>query len=113
MHLHLEKASVTTARPHRLHLEDSQSLVTPYAATRAGFVSLAIERSRRSTPFIAQARALRSAALTVATPAQLATHPDIQAGLLVAAGVSDKAKKYLSRGTLRKCVNREGGVSSS
>lgn len=37
-------------RPHRLHLENSQSLVTSYEATRAGFVALALERSRRATP---------------------------------------------------------------
>lgn len=42
------------------HLNTSLDLVKAYEKTRAGFVALAIERNRRATPFIDQARALKN-----------------------------------------------------
>ncbi len=39
----------------RKHLSGSTDLVTTYEETRAGFVSLALEKNRRATPFIEQA----------------------------------------------------------
>ena len=77
------------------HLTSSSGLVTSYAAVRAGFVSLALEKNRRATPFVAQARALQAAASRAQTPAQLSRLEEIQAALLTAAGVSDKAAKHL------------------
>ncbi|MBE9008399.1 hypothetical protein IQ259_25940 [Fortiea sp. LEGE XX443] len=37
--------------PHRNHLQSSDDLVTTYAATRAGFVALALEKNRRAWTF--------------------------------------------------------------
>jgi hypothetical protein len=45
------------AKPYRLHLKSSKDLETTYEAVRAGFVALALEKNRRATPFVAQARA--------------------------------------------------------
>src|SRR6266581_4854423 len=49
-------------KPYRQHLRSSSDLETTYEAVRAGFVVLALEKNRRATPFVAQARALKTAA---------------------------------------------------
>jgi hypothetical protein len=82
-------------RPFQEHLTSSKSLETTYEAIRAGFVALALEKNRRATPFIAQARALKAAASRAKAPGNLAKIDEIQIALLTAAGVSDKARKYL------------------
>ncbi|MCI0523867.1 MAG: type II restriction endonuclease, partial [Acidobacteria bacterium] len=82
-------------RPYLQHLKSGNDLVTPYEATRAGFVALALEKNKRATPFIAQARALKAAALAIKTPDNLLTSADLWPALLTAAGLSDKALAYL------------------
>lgn len=49
-------------KPYLQHLFSSDDLVTSYEAIRAGFISLALEKNRRATPFVAQARALKMSA---------------------------------------------------
>jgi type II restriction enzyme len=83
------------SRPFRAHLKSSDDLVTSYEAVRAGFVALALEKNRRATPFVEQARALKVAASSAASPADLFKIEDIQPALLAAAGVSDKAAGHL------------------
>jgi hypothetical protein len=80
---------------YREHLLSSKDLETPYAAVRAGFVALALEKNRRATPFVAMARALKAAASKAATPNDLPGITEIQRALLTAAGVSDKATNHL------------------
>ncbi|NJR64431.1 MAG: restriction endonuclease [Leptolyngbyaceae cyanobacterium CRU_2_3] len=82
--------------PYRRHLSSSASLVTSYEKVRAGFVALALERNRRATPFVDQARVLKTDAATVSTPAQLLNFPKIRKALLAAAGISDKAAGYMN-----------------
>jgi len=77
------------------HLSASSELVTPYEAIRAGFIALALEKNRRVTPFITQARALKLSAAQAETPGQLLGIDGIQSSLLTAAGVSDKAVAHL------------------
>lgn len=78
------------------HITSSDDLVTPYEATRAGFVALALEKNRKATPFVAEARALKVAASQAKTPKALLKIESIKASLLTAAGVSDKAVKHLT-----------------
>ncbi|MGA3179749.1 MAG: AvaI/BsoBI family type II restriction endonuclease [Verrucomicrobiota bacterium] len=80
---------------YREHLKSSKDLETPYEAVRAGFVALALEKNRRATPFVAMARALKAAASKASTPKDLLAISEIQAALLTAAGVSDKATNHL------------------
>lgn len=80
--------------PYRNHLQSSDDLVTTYEATRAGFVALSLEKNRRATPYVAEARALQQAALAAKTPFDLLNIKGIEAGLLTEAGLSDKALKY-------------------
>jgi len=82
-------------KPYRRHLNSANDLVTTYEEVRAGFVALALERNRRSTPYVAEARALKAAAAQATTPTDLLTIPNLKPALLTAAGVSDKAKKHL------------------
>ncbi len=91
-------------RPHRQHLTDSNSLITTYEETRAGFVALALERNRRATPFIEEARALKAAASQATTPASLFDIPGIQAALLTASGVSDKAAGHMEQSDKEEAI---------
>jgi hypothetical protein len=86
-----------TAKPYRQHLKSSDDLVTTYEAIRAGFVALALEKNRRATPFVAQARALKASATRAKTPAELLQIMEIRPAVLAAAGVSDKALVYLQQ----------------
>ncbi len=80
---------------YRKHLSSSSDLVTTYEEIRAGFVALALEKNRRATPFIEQARSLKAAASQAKAPADLLNIERIQPALLTAAGVSDKATNHL------------------
>ena len=82
-------------KPHRKHLSGSSDLVTTYEEIRAGFVSLALEKNRRATPFVEQARSLKAAASQAKIPADLPNIESIQPALLTASGVSNKAMNYL------------------
>jgi type II restriction enzyme len=81
--------------PYRRHLNSSQDLVTSYEETRAGFVALALERNRRATPMVEEARALQAMASQAPAPAALVTMTAIEPALLTAAGVSDKAAGHM------------------
>lgn len=83
------------AKPYLDHLHSSRDLETAYESIRAGFVALALEKNRRATPFVAEARALKSAASKVKVPIDLVKIPSIRIGLLTAAGISDKAAGHL------------------
>jgi hypothetical protein len=91
-------------KPYLQHLKSSKSLETTYEAVRAGFVALALEKNRRATPYVAEARALKAAAGKARTPADLLKIAEIQPGLLAAAGVSDKATNHLQDSDKREAV---------
>jgi type II restriction enzyme len=93
------------SKAYRAHLSRAEDLVTTYAQTRAGFVSLALERNRRSSPFVEQARALKARALLVHKPRELVGIEEIQPALLAAAGVSDKAAGHLDASDRAKAVD--------
>lgn len=80
---------------YRNHIHKSDDLVTTYEATRAGFVALALEKNRRATPYVAEARALQEAATQARSPAELLEIKGIEMGLLTAAGLSDKSLTHL------------------
>ncbi len=78
------------------HIASSDSLVTPYEETRAGFIALALEKNRKATPFVEEAKSLREIASQASGPDDLLSIGEIQPSILVAAGVSDKAAKHLT-----------------
>lgn len=82
-------------KPHAEHLKSGVDLQTSHAAYRAGFVSLALERNRRASPFVDEARKLKATAAKAKSPAEFLQIKEIQGALLTAAGVSDKAAGHL------------------
>ena len=92
MRLCMEKTIVT----YQHHLNNANDLVTPYNEVRAGFIALALERNRRATPFVEQARALKIHVNKINNPNQLLEIEDIRSTLLTASGVSDKAAKHFN-----------------
>ena len=83
------------APPYRQHLTSSKNLVTTYEEIRAGFVALALEKNRRATPMVEEARALQAMASKSQTAAGLVRIDGIEPALLSAAGVSDKAAGHV------------------
>lgn len=92
-------------KPYLKHLKVSHDLETSYEAVRAGFVALALEKNRRATPFVAEARALKAAAGKAKLPSALLKIPEIQAALLTAAGVSDKARNHFQDEDRREAID--------
>lgn len=91
--------------PYRNHLQSSDDLVTSYEATRTGFVALALEKNRRSTPYVAEARALQEAASNAKTPHDLRGIKGIEGYLLTAAGLSDKVLRHLQPEDKEEAIN--------
>ena len=100
MRLCLEKAANGGAfkmtSPAENHLKAFEDLVTPYEETRAGFVALALEKSRKAIPFIEEAKSLKALAGKASKPEELLNIQEIQRPLLTASGVSDKASSYMN-----------------
>lgn len=88
---------MTRLNPYLQHLTSSDDLVITYEAIRAGFVALALEKNRQATPLVAQARTLKIFASQAHIPAELVNIQDIQAALLTAAGIPDKAVRHLQQ----------------
>lgn len=82
-------------KPFQDHLKSSADLKTSYEAIRAGFVALALEKNRRATPMVDEARKLKAAASRAQAPNELMKMKEIRLGLLTAAGVSEKAANHL------------------
>lgn len=89
------ECSAPIRRPYLAHLKSSRDLETTYEAVRAGFVALALEKNRRATPLVAEARALKAAAEKAQVPSDLLKIMEIRPAMLAAAGVSDKAATHL------------------
>src|SRR3990172_4353289 len=81
---------------HLLHLRKAEDLVTSHEATRTGFLAIALEKNRQSSPIIAEARALYEAASAAANAKSLAEVSELQPALLTAAGLSEKAVSHLT-----------------
>jgi type II restriction enzyme len=90
---------------YRRHLASLDDLVTTYEQIRAGFVALALERNRRATPYVEEARSLKIAASRVNTPRELTKIVKLQPALVTAAGVSDKAAKHLQAEDKKEAVD--------
>ncbi|EKU42056.1 Type II restriction enzyme BsoBI [Lysinibacillus fusiformis ZB2] len=87
------------------HLTDVTDLTTTYEEYRAGFLAFALEKNKRSTPFIERAKALKVLAAKAKTPRELLDIEEIQDALLYASGISDKAKKFLNEGDKVESIN--------
>jgi hypothetical protein len=88
----------------REHLRSFEDLTTSYAAVRAGFVALALEKNRYATPFVEEARVLKAAASRAKAPNELLLMGEIRSGLVTAAGVSDKALGHLEEQNISEAI---------
>jgi type II restriction enzyme len=79
------------------HITKPEDLITSYHETRAGFIAIALEKNRRATPYIEEARVLQHRISTIESPGKLLDAPDIRNGLIAAAGISDKAASHLGQ----------------
>ncbi len=86
--------------------ERSKLLVTTEADTLAFHAALRVERNRRREPFLAQARALKSAASRAKSPFELLRMSDIRTALTTAAGVADSGAKLLDDFAKHKAVRQ-------
>ena len=86
------------------HIGSSEDLVTPYEATRAGFVEIALEKNRKASPFVEEAKALRVAASKANNPEDLIHIDGIFEALITASGLSDKSQCHLTQGDKKRAV---------
>ncbi len=89
---------------YQYHLKNANDLLTPYEEVRAGFVEMALERSRRAIPYIAEARALKVQASYCKVPSDLIKNTKIRMALLTASGASDKALSHMEEGDKNKAI---------
>lgn len=87
---------MSALRSYKNHLRSSKSLVTPYEEIRAGFIALALEKNRKASPFVEEAKVLKVLASKASNPQGLLEITEIKASILTAAGISDKAATHLS-----------------
>ena len=87
------------------HFTSSNCLVTPYEETRAGFIALALEKNRKASPFVEEAKALRVLASKASKPKDLLKITEIRPSVLTAAGISDKAANHLSEQNKTEAIN--------
>lgn len=91
--------------PYSTYLKSADDLLTTYEQTRAGFISLALERNRRATPHVELARALKITASKASAPSKLLGMNEIRSSLIAAAGISDKAAKHMSEENKDEAIN--------
>lgn len=86
-------------------LHSYNDLVTTREQTRAGFISFALEKNRRSTPYIEEARSLKELASRAREPKDLLNIREIRNALITASGLSDKALKYFTENDKVKAIS--------
>ena len=92
--------------PFNNHLTSYESLITPYEEVRAGFISLALEKNKKATPFVEEAKVFKAFALQAKEPKDLLAMTEIQDSLLVAAGISNKARNHLQEIDKHEAISR-------
>ena len=91
---------------HHRHISDAGDLITPRPEVRAGFLAMALEKSRRAGCYVEQGRALRAAAMQADKASDLLALRNIQPALLAAAGLSDKALSHLEEADKQEAIGR-------
>ncbi len=77
-------------------IKTAEDLVTSREQTRAGFISMALEKNYIAVPYIEEAKALKALAKKVKKPIELLNEQDLKVGLLTASGLSEKSLNYLT-----------------
>jgi type II restriction enzyme len=77
-------------------IKRASDLITSREQTRAGFVSMALEKNYLAVPYIEEAKALKALASNIKKPEDLLNVKDLRVGLLTASGLSDKSLNHLT-----------------
>jgi len=80
---------------HTEHIAKPKDLVTSVDEIKAGFIAIALEKNRRASPYVDEARALQHKIDKISSAHMLLELPAIRKGLIAAAGISDKAAIHL------------------
>lgn len=85
-------------------VKKADDLVTTYEQTRAGFLSIALEKNMVSDPYVKRALAFKSLVAKTSVPDDLITLKEVRPFMLTAAGLSDKSMSYLSEDDKTKAI---------
>ena len=91
--------------PYIKTLKSASDLVTSREETRAGFIAFAIEKNRRSTPYIESAKSFKKMASEAKKPDDLLNMPNIRVPILTASGLSDKALNYFNESDQTEAIS--------
>jgi type II restriction enzyme len=86
-------------------IKSANDLITSRQDTRAGFISMALEKNYIAIPYIEEAKALKTLASQVKKPKDLLAVKDLRVGLLTASGLSDKSLNYLDEDDRTIAIN--------
>ncbi|MBR1821652.1 MAG: restriction endonuclease [Clostridia bacterium] len=78
------------------YITSAESLVTTHEQTRAGFLSIALEKNRVGDPFVRSALAFKAMAAHTEAAEELLSVPEVRPFLITAAGLSDKSLAHLT-----------------
>lgn len=87
-------------------ITSASDLVTSREQTRAGFISFALEKNKKASPLVAEAKSLHAMAKIAAAPSDLLRIVEIRRALLTASGLSDKSLQHLTEGDKTEAINR-------
>ena len=87
-------------------ISSAADLVTSREQTRAGFINFALEKNKKASPLVAEAKSLHAMAKVAKTPIDLLSITEIRKALLTASGLSDKSLQHLTEEDKTEAINR-------
>jgi len=88
------------------HIRSASALVTSHHAVCDGFLSQALTKTEKASPYVLQARRLWQVLTSVSDISTVGQHNDIQEELLFAAGFSGKARSHLTDDELSTALKK-------
>lgn len=85
-------------------IKKAEDLVTTHEQTRAGFISIALEKNHIGDPYVKNARAFKSMVAGTTKPEDFLTMPNVRPFLLSASGLSEKSLTYLDEADRTKAI---------
>lgn len=87
-------------------IKSSQNLITSHAAVREGFLAQAIEKGKKSQPYVRRANEFREALSSISSIDEVASLSEFQEELMAAVGFSEKALNHLSESEKKQSLKR-------
>ena len=77
-------------------IKNANDLITSHEAIRAGFLKIALEKNRLSSPYISEANIFKELAKCIPSPNDFLEKDEFRPFLISAAGLSEKSLKFLN-----------------